>query len=112
MRDQHIDVDVWKGKSSCGGDRMSDKQHYMRIFKIAGINLAFANEVCNLLSDETLDRITRVGFDRRLIKPVIEKAWLYDGGINDENINAIMNNQDLIIRMKLQYCKRIDDLLG
>lgn len=91
---------------------MSDKQHYMRIFKIAGINLAFANEVCNLLSDETLDRITRVGFDRRLIKPVIEKAWLYDGGINDENINAIMNNQDLIIRMKLQYCKRIDDLLG
>lgn len=105
MRDQHIDVDVWKGKSFCGGDRMSDKQHYMRIFKIAGINLAFANEVCNLLSDETLDRITRVGFDRRLIKPVIEKAWLYDGGINDENINAIMNNQDLIIRMKLQHCK-------
>lgn len=84
---------------------MKDKQYYMRIFKIAGINLQFANEICKILSDETLDRITRVGFDRRLIKPVIEKALFYDGGINDENINAIMNNQDLIIRMKFQYCK-------
>lgn len=83
---------------------MKDKQYYMRIFKIAGINLQFANEICNILSDETLDRITKVGFDRRLIKPVIEKAYFYDGGINDENINAIMDNQDLIIRMKLQYC--------
>lgn len=84
---------------------MKDKQHYMRILKIAGINLSFAYEVCNILSEETLDRITRVGFDRRLIKPVIEKALLYDGGIDDENINAIMDNQDLIIRMKLKYCK-------
>ena len=105
MRDQHFSADVWKRKSFRGGDRMKDKQHYMRIFKIAGINLSFAYEVCNILSAETLDRITRVGFDRRLIKPVIEKALLFDGGINDENINAIMDNQDLIIRMKLKYCK-------
>ena len=84
---------------------MKDNQRYMRIFKMAGINLSLANEICNILSDKTLDRITRVGFDRSLIKPVIEKAYLCDGGINDQNINAIMDNQDLIIRMKIQYCK-------
>ena len=84
---------------------MVNKMNYMRILKIAGIDLAFADRVCNTLSEETLNRLTKVGFDRRLIVPILRMAISDDGQISETKINQIMDDQDLIIAMMQRYCK-------
>lgn len=84
---------------------MDNKMNYMRIFKIAGVDLALAYKLCDELSEQTLNRLTRVGFHRSLIKPILEKALFDEGQITDTKINEIMNDQDLIIAMMQRYCK-------
>ena len=43
---------------------------YLRVFKLAGIEPYEGDKICSLLSSQTLDRLTIVGFDRRLVKPL------------------------------------------
>lgn len=40
---------------------------YLRVLKMAQIPMEMASVMCNALSEETLNRITKVGFDRRYI---------------------------------------------
>lgn len=40
---------------------------YLRVLKMAQIPMEMASIMCNALSEETLNRITKVGFDRRYI---------------------------------------------
>lgn len=53
----------------------------------------------------TLRRIPKVGFDRRIIKPIIQIAKNMSGEINNENINEILGNQNLITSMMTKYCR-------
>lgn len=78
---------------------------YLRVFKMAGIEPYEGNEICSLLSSQILDRLTKVGFDRRLIKPILQKAKDMQGGINDENIDLILKDQDLVVSLIQKYCK-------
>ena len=78
---------------------------YLSVFKKAKITLDAGDRICSLLSKSTLDRLTKKGFDRRLIKPVLESASVMSGGINDENVNSILNDINVIASMKKNYCK-------
>lgn len=44
-----------------------DNAKYLRVLKIAQIPMEVASVICSALSEETLNRITKVGFDRRYI---------------------------------------------
>lgn len=78
---------------------------YLRVMKMAQIDLQYADDVCSKLSKKTLDRLTKVGFDRRLIAPILNKASYMKNGINDENVNVILDDQNAIIAMMRKYCE-------
>ena len=69
-----------------------DNAKYLRVLKIAQIPMEVASVICSALSEETLNRITKVGFDRRYIYPVIELAAVMSDGLCDENVNEILND--------------------
>ncbi len=73
---------------------------YLRVFKIAQIPMEVASVICNVLSEETLNRITEVGFDRRYIYPVIELAAVMPDGLCDKNINKILDDPNKILEIK------------
>ena len=78
---------------------------YLRVFKMAGIAPYEGNEICSRVTKSTLDRLTRVGFDRRAVKPVLQEAETMQGGITDENVNAILENQNLMLSIISSYCQ-------
>lgn len=78
---------------------------YLMVFKIAGIRPDYGERICSLLSEETLNRLTRVGFHRNAIRPVLEKAESMQCGITDKNVNAILNNQNLMLSIIKKYCQ-------
>lgn len=73
---------------------------YLRVLKIAQIPMEVASVICNTLSEETLNRITKVGFDRRYIYPVIELAKDMHGGLCDKNVNEILNDTNKMSEIK------------
>ena len=77
-----------------------DNAKYLRVLKIAQIPMEVASVICSALSEETLNRITKVGFDRRYIKPVIRLAKVIPGGLCDENINKILNDPNKMLEIK------------
>ena len=51
-----------------------------------------------------LERLTaKEKMNMRLIKPIISIA-LKNGGINDENIERILNDWNLMVSLKKEYC--------
>lgn len=73
-------------------------------FKMAGIEPDKAVQICNCLSEEVLNRLTAKGkMDMRMIKPIINEAFR-NGGINDENIERILNDWNLMVSLKKEYC--------
>lgn len=78
---------------------------YLRVFKMAKIDLQDADRICSFLSKDTLERLTKVGIDRRIIKPILEKANRMQNGITDENINALLDDPNFIISLKMKYCR-------
>lgn len=73
---------------------------YLRVLKIAQIPMEVASVICNTLSEETLNRITKVGFDRRYIYPVIKFAAVMPDGLCDKNINEILNDPNKMSEIK------------
>lgn len=73
---------------------------YLRVLKIAQIPMEVASIICNTLSEETLNRITKVGFDRRYIYPVIKFAAVMPDGLCDKNINEILNDPNKMSEIK------------
>lgn len=78
---------------------------YLRVFKMANIRPDYGERICSLLGEETLDRLTRRGFHMNAIKPVLEKAEVMQGGITDKNVNAVLNNQNLMLSIIKKYCQ-------
>lgn len=82
-----------------------DNFKYLRVFKMAGIDLYEGNIICSLLSESTLDRLTKEGFDIRAIEPVLKEAETMQGGITDDNIDAILKNENLMLSIISRYCQ-------
>ena len=72
---------------------------------MAGIEADEGEIICSLLNTETLDRLTKVGFDRRLIKPILREAENMQDGINDKNIDLLLNDQNFVVSMIQKYCR-------
>ena len=80
-------------------------KNYLSVLKIAGISPDEGEIICSLLNIKTLDRLTKVGFDRMLIKPILQEAANMEGGINDENVNLLLDDQNLVTSMIQRYCR-------
>lgn len=78
---------------------------YLRVFKMAGIDLQRGEMICSLLSDTVLDRLTKRDKDMRLIAPILRDAEEMRGGITDDNINALLDNQNYISSLICRYCR-------
>ena len=78
---------------------------YLKVLKIAGIRPDYGERLCSLLGKETLDKLTKVGFHRSAIRPVLENAEAMQGGITDKNVNAVLNNQNLMSSIIKDYCQ-------
>lgn len=72
---------------------------YLRILKIAGIPPDKGQQICNSLDEKTIKRFTKVGFQRSIIAPILEEALRMNGGINDNNVNMLLDNQNFIIKL-------------
>lgn len=72
---------------------------------MAGITPHEGEIICLLLSESTLDKLTRVGFKRKVIKPVLQEAQDMQGGITDENIDKILKNQNLMVSIISKHCQ-------
>lgn len=79
---------------------------YLMTFKMAGIEPNDGSKICSILSDQTLNRLAGKGkLDRRIIIPILETAASMSGGINDENVNSILNDANVITSMIAAYCR-------
>ena len=75
-------------------------EKYLRILKRGNILPETGYKICKSLSEETLDRLTSPNFHNALIKPVLEKAGSMEGGICDANVNSILSDPNIIIKMR------------
>lgn len=80
-------------------------EKYLRVFKMAGIEPDRGYAICLCLSEQTLDKLIINGMDRRIIKPILQKASNMPDGINDENVNMILNDLNVITSLMAVYCK-------
>ena len=77
---------------------------YLSAMKMGNIPPDVGEKICTMLTKPTLDRLTAVGMDRRLISPILEMADKMSG-INDENINRILDDYNAIAALMNKYCK-------
>lgn len=63
------------------------------------MSLNEADILCRELDKDTLDRLTKEGFDRRLIKPLIDAALIKNGIITGESINELMDDSNFMIAL-------------
>lgn len=79
---------------------------YLSVFKMAGLDLTDAECTCRDLNKDTLDRLTKTGIDRRIIKPVVDEAVKRDSynNLTDSNINLLLDDQNFIISLIHRYC--------
>ena len=82
-----------------------DIYNYLNVFKMAGISPDIGEKICQQLSESILDRLTKVGMDRRIIKPILEIASKRCNGVCDENIDSILKDANLITSLMVKYCK-------
>lgn len=77
---------------------------YLRVLKRAKVDLQMASIICQVLSDDTLERLThKNGIHIDLIVPILNKAEQMYGRISDESVNAILDNQNEITKMMTLY---------
>lgn len=78
---------------------------YISVMKMGNIPPETGEKICMMLSKETLNRLTKKGMDRRLIKPILDIANNMTNGINDKNVNSILDNYNIIARLMNEYCQ-------
>ena len=77
---------------------------YLRVLKRAKVDLQMTSIICQVLSDDTLERLThKNGIHIDLIVPILNKAEHMYGRISDESVNAILDNQNEITKMMTLY---------
>ncbi len=87
---------------------MKKMERYLLVYKQAGIQPYEAERYINDLREETIDTITKRGFDRRLIKPIMNAAS-EDMKENpelefDQAVNEILSNKNRMMAFMRRYC--------
>lgn len=82
--------------------------HYSMVMKAGCIPPEEAKKYISELGEHTLNQITSLSFDRRLIKPILERATEEaqesgDMGL-DEAVNNILNNKKRMLSFMSRYC--------
>ncbi len=77
---------------------------YLSALKMAGIQPDIGEIICLQLNERILERLTNPGFDRRLIKPILQKAKNEYDEISDYSVEQILNNQNIITSMIAEHC--------
>lgn len=82
---------------------------YLMVLKMAGLDPIDGEGICRDLNKGTLERLTKVGIDRRIIIPIIDEAIRLNtyNKLTDENINLLLNNQNFISSLISRYCNKI-----
>lgn len=93
---------------------MRRKRHFYLALRQGGICQSDADKIMELLSVETLKRITENQFDKRLIHPVLleagkrmenAEAGADDGGLDFETaVKQILDNQLEMFELMAKYC--------
>ncbi len=87
---------------------MKQMARYQLVFKQAGIQPDESERYIIDLKEQTLNFITKRGFDRRLIKPIMNAA-LKDMEESpetdfDQAVNNILNNKNRMMAFMQRYC--------
>ena len=90
---------------------MEKELHYFLALKQGAISHADAQKYIKLLEESTLNRITHMDFDRRLIKPILKMAWEknekslsdFPCGFNC-TVNNILDDKKLMFKLMRYYC--------
>lgn len=87
---------------------MDKMTHYHMAFKQGGIYEEDADEYINSLEEDTLDMITKLNFDRSLLKPIMEVAAREieeneNLGFNQAVSNILRNKRRMLSFMQ-HYC--------
>lgn len=87
---------------------MDKDVHYHMVFKAGCIQQEDAGKYISQLKEETLDNITSLNFNRRLLKPILETAseeMDENSGVGlDEAVNNILNNKKRMLSFMSKYC--------
>jgi hypothetical protein len=82
--------------------------HYHLAFKQGLIDSEDAAKYIDLLDEETLNRVTQLGFDRRLLKPVMETAWNKTEKSNEKDfdtaVQEILDDKHQMFIFMNHYC--------
>ena len=78
--------------------------NYLSVLQQAGITPDIGEQICNILSDETLKKLTRIGVDRRIINPLLCDAA--KRGLSDESVNALLDDTNYICSLISTYAKQ------
>lgn len=89
---------------------MDRQMHYRMAFRQGGVPHDEADQYINNLDETTLNKITALSFDRRLIKPIMEVASEEveknpDTGFNDI-VSSILCNKIRMFTFMRQFCLR------
>ncbi|WP_124066031.1 hypothetical protein [Clostridium sp. E02] len=71
---------------------------------MADIDLIDGERICRSLNKGTLERLTKAGIDRRIIKPIIDEAIRLNtcDKLTYEKINLLLDNQNFYIMAYFQ----------
>lgn len=87
---------------------MDKEKYYKLAFMQGAIVKEDAQKYMKALSEDTLDKITHLSFDRRLLKPVMEMAWkeMEESALADFDyfVNSIINSKNKMFELMSQYC--------
>lgn len=93
---------------------MRKKRHFYLALRQGGISQKDADKIMELLSEETLKRITENQFDKRLIHPVLVEAgkWIESEDTKADSdridlemaVRQILDNQLEMFELMAKYC--------
>jgi thiamine kinase-like enzyme len=88
---------------------MTKEMHYNLAFRQGAVEQADAEKYIDHLEEDTLNHLTHMSFDRRLIKPIMETAWTQAEDDEDEDFNSIvhgiLNDKGKMLIFMNRYCR-------
>jgi hypothetical protein len=88
---------------------MTKEMHYDLAFMQGAVPREDATKYIDHLEEDTLNHLTHMSFDRRLIKPIMETAWTQAEDTEDEDFNSIvhgiLNDKGKMLIFMNRYCR-------
>lgn len=83
---------------------MTDLNYCLKLLRGAKIPIYRINTISSL-NKETIDRLAEEGRDRRTINPLLDWADKMNGGITDDNVNELLDDDYFTSKLIEWYCK-------